>query len=373
MIIFGLQNYSFIMKTHKRLCFFRLAVLLGGIALFLCSVTTPAYSGDDKRAFVGVGIGFYNVENLFDTINDPRIRDDDFTPQGSNRWNTERYFEKLDNLAEVLYKLGQEVNPDGLAVIGLAEVENETVLEDLAAHEKIRDRNYQVVFERGPDRRGMHVAFFYNPDYFEYISHNNYPTVVPDRPNFITRDQLLLTGNLLGERMHFIVAHWPSRVGGEARSRPGRVAKADIARNVIDSIQEAEPGAKVFMMGDFNDNPTDISIRKHLRSQGNKEKVSDDELYNPFESFYRRGVGTNAWRDAWSLFDQILFTPSLLGDDYSDFKYLRAEVFNRPFLRQPSGRFQGYPFRTFGGGVYLGGYSDHFPVCVYLIRELKTE
>ncbi len=342
------------------------------ISLFTKSIIY-GQPGDDEKAFIGVGIGFYNVENLFDTINDPNIRDDDFTPQGSNRWNSERYFEKLDNLAEVIYKLGQEVNPDGLAVLGLAEVENETVLADLAAHEKISDRNYQYVFERGPDRRGMHVAFFYNPTYFEYVSHNNYPTVIEGRPDFITRDQLLLTGNLLGERMHFIVAHWPSRVGGEARSRPGRIGKADIARHVIDSIQEAEPGAKVFMMGDFNDNPTDISIRKHLRSRGSNEGIRENELYNPFETFYRRGIGSNAWRDAWSLFDQILLTPSLLGDDYSSFSYLRAEVFNRPFLRQPSGRFKGYPFRTFGGGVYLGGYSDHFPVCVYLIREHKTD
>ncbi len=361
------------MELIRRIPFFSLALT---VAIFFSLTFANDLYGrtqQDKREYIGVGIGFYNVENLFDTINDPRIRDDDFTPQGSNRWNSDRYFEKLDNLAEVLKLLGQEVNPDGLAVIGLAEVENTTVLEDLAAHEKIRDRNYQVVFEKGPDRRGMHVAFFYNPTYFEYVSHNNYPTVVPDRPDFITRDQLLLTGNLLGERMHFIVGHWPSRVGGEARSRPGRIAKADIARAVIDSIQAAEPGAKVFIMGDFNDNPTDISIRKHLRSKGSKEGISNNELYNPFESFYRRGIGTNAWRDAWSLFDQILFTPPLLNDDYSDFTYLRAEVFNRPFLRQPSGRFQGYPFRSFGGGVYLGGYSDHFPVCVYLIREHKRE
>ncbi len=361
------------MELMKRISFFSLAATLAITASLLLSQSLFAQAGDDQREFIGVGVGFYNVENLFDTINDPNIRDDDFTPQGSNRWNTERYFEKLDNLAEVLKLLGQEVNPDGLAVIGLAEVENTTVLEDLAAHDKIRDRNYQVVFEKGPDRRGMHVAFYYNPTYFEYVSHNNYPTVVPDRPDFITRDQLLLTGNLLGERMHFIVGHWPSRVGGEARSRPGRIAAADIARAVIDSIQAAEPGAKVFIMGDFNDNPTDISIRKHLRSKGSRERISEDELYNPFESFYRRGIGSNAWRDAWSLFDQILFTPALLNDDYSDFAYLRAEVFNKPFLRQPSGRFQGYPFRSFGGGVYLGGYSDHFPVCVYLIREHKRE
>ncbi len=341
------------------------------IALFAsCSSPRSTVSvPDDGRQYISAVVGFYNVENLFDTINDPNIRDDDWTPQGSNRWNTERYFEKLENLAEVIEQLGQELNPDGVAVLGLAEVENSVVLEDLVSEERIRDRNYRVVHETGPDRRGMDVAFIYNPRYFEYESHKTYPTIIEGRPDFVTRDQLLLTGELLGERMHFIVAHWPSRVGGEARSRPLRTGKADIARHIIDSIQEAEPGAKVFMMGDFNDNPTDISIKEHLRSRGRKEGIQDNELYNPFEEFYRRGIGTNAWRDAWSLFDQILLTPSLLNSDYSDFKYLRAEVFNRPFLRQPSGRFQGYPFRTFGGGVYLGGYSDHFPVCVYLIRE----
>ncbi len=341
------------------------------LALTLFLVTPGAYAQDagDKREFVGVCIGFYNVENLFDTINDPAIRDNDFTPEGSNRWNTERYFEKLENLAEVIQRLGQNLTPDGPAVLGLAEVENKTVLEDLAQQEKIRDRNYQIVHITSPDPRGMDVAYLYNPTYFEYISYKAYPTIVEGRPDFRTRHQLLLTGNLLGERMHFIVAHWPSRVGGEARSRPLRIVAADIARHIIDSIQEAEPGAKVFLMGDFNDNPNDISIRKHLRSRGDKEGLSEEELFNPFEDFYRRGIGTNAWRDAWSLFDQILLTPSLLGDDFSELTYLRAEVFNRPFLRQPSGRFQGYPFRSFGGGVYLGGYSDHFPVVVFLIRE----
>ncbi len=298
--------------------------------LVLSSVGISSRPADDKREFISVVIGFYNVENLFDTINDPDIRDDDWTPQGSNRWNTGRYVEKLENLSEVIEQLGQELNPDGPAVLGLSEVENTTVLEDLARQERIKDRNYQVVHETGPDRRGMDVAFLYNPTCFEYIGHKAYPTVIEDRPDFFTRDQLLLTGKFLGERMHFIVAHWPSRVGGEARSRP-------------------------------------------LRSRGSKEGIRDDELFNPYESLYQRGIGTNAWRDAWSLFDQILLTPSLLNDDYSDFKYLRAEVFNRPFLRQPSGRFQGYPFRTFGGGVYLGGYSDHFPVYVFLIREHKKE
>ncbi len=341
------------------------------LSLFLVFPFANGYgqTPEQGRELISVSIGFYNVENLFDTINDPTIRDDDWTPEGSNRWNTKRYNEKLENLAEAIGKMGTDLNPDGPAVLGLAEVENRAVLEDLAAQEKIKDRNYQVVHYPSPDRRGVDVAFFYNPKYFRYISSQVIPTIIEDRPDFRTRDQLLLTGELMGERMHFIVAHWPSRVGGERRSRPLRIAKADLAMAVIDSILDAEPGAKIFKMGDYNDNPTDISIRDHLRSRGSKENLQENELYNPFEEFFKKGVGTNAWRDTWSLFDQILITPGVLGDDYSEFRYLRAEVFNRPFLRQPSGRFKGYPYRSFGGGVYLGGYSDHFPVYVWLVRE----
>ncbi len=323
-----------------------------------------------EKEFIAVCIGFYNLENLFDTINDPAIRDDDFTPEGANRWNTQKYFEKLDNLARVISKMGVEVNPDGPAVLGLSEVENMAVLEDLANQEQIRDRKYLVVHYHGPDARGVDVAFFYHPKYFTYISSKAYPSVVDGRPDFRTRDQILLTGELLGERMHFIVAHWPSRRGGERRSRPLRIAMADIARHIVDSIQDAEPGARIIFMGDLNDNPTDVAVRKHLRSRGTRDGLQDDELFNPFESLFRRGVGSNAWRDTWSLFDQILLNPGLAREHQNGFRFYRAEVFNAPFLRQPSGRFQGYPFRSYGGGVYLGGFSDHFPTMIYLIREV---
>ncbi|TVQ89512.1 MAG: endonuclease/exonuclease/phosphatase family protein [Bacteroidetes bacterium] len=315
-------------------------------------------------------MAYYNVENLFDTINDPDRNDDDFTPEGANRWTSERYYEKLDRLAEVISKLGTELNPDGPAVIGLGEVENEEVVWDLARQERIRDRNYQVVYYRSRDRR-VDNAFMYNPKYFEKTSSKPVPTIIPDRPDFRTRDQVVLSGLLLGEPFHFIVAHWPSRRGGEARSRPLRIAAADIARSIIDSLKAEDPNAKVIFMGDLNDDPIDISVRRHLNAIGDKDKLSEGQLYNPFVDFARRGIGTLAWRDSWNLFDQIIMTQSLLGDDYSTFKYHRAEVFNRPFLRQPSGRFQGYPFRSYGGGVYLGGYSDHFPVYIFLIREIK--
>ncbi len=360
-----IKNNQYLMKKCLKL--WTIFIFLLYCSNFGLAQQNPANISD--RDFLAVCIGFYNVENLFDTINDPRIRDEDFTPEGVNRWNTAKYVEKLYNLARVIAVMGTDITPDGPAVLGLSEVENASVLEDLASQEQIKGRQYQVVHYAGPDARGVDVAFLYQPKYFTYISSKPYISRVPGMPDFRTRYQLLLTGDLLGERMHFIVAHWPSRRGGERRSRPLRIAAANTAMEIIDSIQLAEPGAKIIFMGDLNDNPTDVSIRKHLRAHGNRENIQPSGLFNPFEALYRRGIGSNAWRDSWSLFDQILVNPGLLGNNSSSWQFFRAEVVNKPFMRQPSGRFQGYPFRSYGGGVYLGGFSDHFPTLLYLVRE----
>ncbi len=345
-------------------------MLMMGLFMFSGHDSTLAKTAEDDKQFLAVCIGYYNVENLFDTINDPERRDDDYTPDGDLRWNTEKYFEKLDRLAEVISKMGQELTPDGPAVLGLSEVENEEVVWDLARQERIKDRNYQVVHYRSPDRR-VDNAFMYNPRYFEKTNSKAVPTTIPDRPDFRTRDQLVVSGLLLGEPVHFIVVHYPSRRGGEARSRPLRIAAADITRSIIDSLKADDPDAKIMFMGDMNDDPTDISIKRHVNAHGDKDKLEPGQLYNPFVEFARKGIGTLAWRDSWNLFDQIILTQSLLTEDKSTWTYHKAEVFNRPFLRQPSGRFQGYPFRSYGGGVYLGGYSDHFPTYVFLIREVN--
>ncbi len=336
----------------------------------LLLIPMKAQSQEDSPRLIPVCIGYYNVENLFDTINDPERRDDDYTPDGAMGWTSERYYEKLDRLAEVISKMGTELTPDGPAVIGLSEVENAEVVWDLARQERIKDRNYQVIHYRSPDRR-IDNAFMYNPRYFEVTSTRAVPTTIEDMPDFRTRDQLLVSGLLMGEPFHFIVAHWPSRRGGERRSMPLRIAAADIARSIIDSLKADDPNAKIIFMGDLNDDPTNRSVKVHLNTSGDKNKMKPGQLFNPFEEFHRRGIGTLAWRDSWNLFDQIILTQSLLDDDLSSFKFHRAEVFNRPFLRQTSGRFQGYPWRSHGGGVYLGGYSDNFPTYVFLIREAK--
>lgn len=337
--------------------------------LLFISWSSALYSQSERpsRSLIPVCIAYYNVENLFDTINQSGSSDAEFTPEGSYGWNTERYLTKLDRLAEVISLIGKDITPDGPAVVGLSEIENEAVVWDLVKQERIIDRNYQVIFRQGRDRR-VHNAFIYNPRYFQPENIVSKPVIMEGSPEFRTRDHLIVSGKLLGEPVHFLVAHWPSRGGGEARSRPRRIASAQSAREAIDSIKQIDSEAKIIFMGDLNDDPTDVSVVRYLGSGGNQNRLKAGQLFNPFVDMARRGIGSLAWRDSWNLFDQILVSQSLLEEDYGSFKYLRAEVFNPPFLRQPHGRFQGYPFRSFGGGVYLSGYSDHFPTFIILIR-----
>ncbi len=327
-------------------------------------------SSGDQDQFLPVCVSFYNLENLFDTIDDPDRNDTEFTPEGSNKWNAVKYEEKLENLAEVISQIGTSVTPDGPAILGVSEIENEIVLQDLANEEKIKDRNYQHVYYRGRDRR-VDNALLYNPKYFEVTASSSVPTKIEDFPGFRTRDHLVVSGLLLGEPFHFIVAHWPSRRGGEKESRPNRIAAAKAARSIIDSLKNMNQDAKIVFMGDLNDDPDDESVSDYLNTAGDKKDLKYDQLYNPFYKMAEKGQGTLAYRDAWNLFDQIIISQSLLGNDQSHFKYHTASIFKKPFMLQTSGRFQGYPYRSYGGGVYLGGYSDHFPAYIVFIRKIK--
>lgn len=317
-------------------------------------------------------IGFYNVENLFDTIDTPGVRDAEYTPTGANRWNTERYLEKLDRLAEVISLMGAEYTPDGPAVLGLAEVENREVVYDLTQQVRIKNRGYEIVHYDSPDKRGIDVALMYQPKYFKVESSSTHKLEIPGRDDFYTRDLLLVSGQFMGERMHFMVAHWPSRRGGEKRSSPLREVAGLQAKTIIDSITAAEgPDAKVIFMGDLNDDPVNKSVKVNMNSKGNIKKVVPGSLFNPFEELYKKGIGTLAWQDAWNLFDQIMMTPAFVLQN-KGFHYHKAVVFNKPFLMQKEGRFKGYPWRSFAGGAYLGGYSDHFPTYILLKRRIEN-
>lgn len=316
-------------------------------------------------------VGFYNLENLFDTKDDPEIRDEEYTPEGSKLWTAEMYESKVDRMANVISELGTELSPDGVALLGVAEVENRKVLEDLVAHKKLAKRKYQIVHYDSPDRRGIDVALFYQAKYFQVTDSKAVPLMIynTDSSRVFTRDILFVSGIFDDEPLHVLVNHWPSRRGGEQASRSKREAGAAVCKGIIDSLMQENPDAKVLLMGDLNDDPVNTSLKKVLQTERKKTKVKQGGLYNPMEDLFRKGYGSNAYRDAWSLFDQIILSEGLLSKD-EGYNYYKTQIFNKDFMLQKTGRFKGYPLRTHAGGEYLGGYSDHFPVYVFLVKEI---
>ncbi len=319
-----------------------------------------------------VSIGFYNLENLFDTINDiENAISEEYTPDGPKKWTSERYHEKLDHMALVISKISTDITPDGIALLGVSEIENRGVLEDLVKDPQIKDRNYKIVHYDSPDYRGVDVGLLYQPKYFEVISTASHTLTLPGDTNFRSRDQLVVTGILDGEEIHVIVNHWPSRSGGEKKSRHKRNAAGDLSRFIVDSLLTLNKDAKILVMGDLNDDPVNPSVKDHLRTKGKIDQLEEGDLFNPYFKLYRDGIGSLAYRDTWNLFDMVIVSQALVGDDKSSYKFYNAHVFNKNFLKQKDGAYAGYPFRTHAGGVYKGGYSDHFPVYVYLIKEVK--
>ena len=345
--------------------------ILYSLSLVFVFAFTSRFSSaqDSKKDYNVVCVAFYNLENLFDTIDTPNVNDYEFTPEGTNKWDAKRYAHKQTNMAKAISQIGTDYTPHGAALLGVSEIENKLVLEDLVKQPEIADRNYQIVHFDGPDRRGVDVGLLYRPDYFKVTNQKSYRLTIPDRDDFYTRDQLLVSGELQGELIHVLVAHWPSRSGGEKRSQPLREAAAALGRHIVDSLLTLDPKAKIIYMGDLNDDPTNASVKKVMRAKGDVDSLQDADMFNPFYPLYQKGIGSLAYRDSWNLFDQHLISQSLLEKDFTSFRFFKAFVFNKAFLKQESGRFQGYPFRTFAGGQFLGGYSDHFPTYLLLIKE----
>jgi predicted extracellular nuclease len=313
-------------------------------------------------------IGFYNVENLYDTEKDPIADDSEFLPDGAYQWTLERYHHKLQNLAYAISELGKEQG--GVVVLGVCEVENEGVLNDLVNQESLKPLNYKVVHHDSPDYRGVDVAFIYQGDRFEFISKQPFTLTIPDNPRFRTRDQLLLVGVLdKTDTLYLIANHWPSKRGGEARSAPLRMAAAKLTRSIVDSVLTVNPNAKIVIMGDLNDNPNAKSITNGLTAKGKMADVKQLDIFNPMIKMYKDGIGSYAYQDSWDLIDQIMVSYALLHPKPNSYKYISAHVFSPNFLKTKSGSFQGYPFRSYAGGNYAGGYSDHFPVYVILQKN----
>jgi exonuclease III len=363
------------------------------IALLIVLSSGFAAKAQEKKYIVHT-VAFWNLENSFDTINNPN-NDEEWTPRGAQNWTSVKYKQKLENLSKVIEGIGKPGNPNAPTLLGGSEIENRGVLEDLVKTPKLVPYDYGIVHFDSPDKRGIDVALLYQKKHFKPTSYINVPLMIyrdeekalskdkkekeeqtddelqadKESRRIYTRDQLLVTGLLDGEEVNVIVCHWPSRSGGEKKSAPYREAAAALTRKIADSLQRIKPDAKVIILGDLNDGSFNKSVKVEVGAKGKKADVKPLGIYNPFEEMANKGMGTIAYRDAWDIFDIIMFTePFIRENDYSSFRYWKAGIYNKPFQIETVGQYKGYPLRH---SMTQVGYSDHFPVYIYLIKEKK--
>lgn len=339
--------------------------------LSLLVVMGASAQKNDNKQFLVFGVGFYNLENIFDTINNNGKYDLEFSPQGSRQWNGEKYWSKINNLAYCISQMTTQTTPMGPAILGVSEIENRSVLEDLVKAEPIKKWMLQIVHHDSPDRRGVDVGLLYNPRMFKVLDVTNHTLVIPDNPNFRTRDQMCVTGILGGDTLSVIVNHWPSRLGGQEQSSYLREAAASLSKHIADSLWAIRPNQGVIIMGDLNDDPQDKSCAVALGAMKDLKKVSHHGFFNPWWKMLDKGIGTLAYKGQWNLFDQIIVSGTLLEQNTDGLRYWKCQVNNFDFLKGDTGNRQGYPLRTYSGGVFLNGYSDHFPTEIFLIKERK--
>lgn len=338
-------------------------------SLLLLPLTAFSQQGADYKV---ASIGFYNLENLFDTLDTPDTNDADFLPGGRLLWNTEKYVSKQHNMAKVISQLGTELSPDGVALLGVAEIENRKVLEDLVSQPELKSRKYQIVHYDSPDERGVDVGLLYQPKYFVPLGSKAVPVMLKDPKTGdkdFTRDILYVAGTFDGEPIHVMVGHWPSRRGGEAGSAWMRAAAAQVCKNLADSLKKTDPNVKIIVMGDLNDDPDNKSLTEVLKARRSADEMKSDELYNPMYDLFKSGNGTLAYKDSWNLFDQVVVSKGFVNKKTGGWQLYKAMVFRQPWLLQTEGAFRGYPFRTFVGDIFINGYSDHLPVFLYFLKR----
>lgn len=347
----------------------RKLLMLPVVALIvLSSAFTAVAQGKRMRVY---GVMFYNLENLFDSINNNGKYDFEFSPEGKNRWDGKRYRQKIHNMAYAISRLDSKTTPNGPAIIGVSEVENKSVLLDLVADPQIAERNYQVIHHDSPDRRGIDVSLLYNPKMFRPLRVSNHVLKIDSMPWFRTRDQMCVVGLLGGKRVAVIVNHWPSRRGGTEQSAYLRKAAAELTRQVSDSLLSIDPNIGIIVMGDLNDSPYDKSLVEVLEARKNIDETKPGQFFNPFWKLLDKGIGSYIYRGKWDLFDQIVVNYNLVNNPDCGLKYINARVCNEEFLKQQEGKYKGYPFRTFSEGAFIGGYSDHFPTEIFLGVEAQ--
>ena len=353
----------------KRVYYFVILILL------IIPLTSCAQG---KRSFV---IGFYNLENLFDTYHDEGKNDYEYLPDGANQWTEAKYTKKLHNMASVIRAMKDE-NKIWHAVLGVSEIENRHVLEDLVSQPEIAEANYQIVHYDGPDRRGVDVALLYRPNLFKVLESKSIPFDFnssiafslneEEKAYFRTRDILMVRGMLGNEMFAFFVAHLPSRIGGKGgdlRSRGGEIMYQESMR-----LMAEYPDIKIVAMGDMNDNPTDPSMAVYMHGKENIDEVGKEDFFSPFVSMLKSGYGSLAYQGEWNIYDIIVVNANLCRGEGLKIrpivkKKFYGRIFNPPFMTQQEGPYAGTPFRTFSGGAFIGGYSDHYPTYIVVSNK----
>ena len=347
--------------------------------LLLLTLLVPATScAQGKRSYV---IGFYNLENLFDTYHDEGKNDYEYLPDGANQWTEAKYTKKLHNMASVIRAMKDE-NKVWHAVLGVSEIENRHVLEDLVSQPEIAEANYQIVHYDGPDRRGVDVALLYRPNLFKVLESKSIPFDFnssiefslneEEKAYFRTRDILMVRGMLGNEMFAFFVAHLPSRIGGKGgdlRSRGGEIMYQESMR-----LMAEYPDIKIVAMGDMNDNPTDPSMAVYMHGKENIDEVGKEDFFSPFVSMLKSGYGSLAYQGEWNIYDIIVVNANLCRGEGLKIrpivkKKFYGRIFNPPFMTQQEGPYAGTPFRTFSGGAFIGGYSDHYPTYIVVSNK----
>ncbi len=348
-----------------------------------------------SKKYIVHTVAFYNFENLFDTIKGTNY-DEEWLPDGLQNWTSKKYNQKLQNLSKVLMQIGtNDQQKEAPTFIGCSEAENRGVLEDLIKQPNIADIDYGIVHFDSPDKRGIDVGLLYQKKYFKPTTFVNIPLIIFKDKNsatdkkdmeinedktdedkievkndrrVYTRDILLITGFLDGEEINILVNHWPSRSGGEKKSSKFREAAGKLDRKIMDSIYKVNPDAKIICMGDLNDGTYNKSVKEGIGAKLNKSEVKQFGVYNPFEQMAKDGYASLFYRDAGDIFDQIMVSETLIKDDFSSFRFWKAGIYNKQFMIQNTGQYKGYPLRHSLNEI---GFSDHFPVYIYLIKEVK--
>lgn len=321
---------------------------------------------DDQPRISKARVVFYNTENFYDTEDDSLKSDESFTPDGVNHWSKTKYWKKVNNLSKVITAIGGWDYPE---IIGMCEIENRRVLEDLTKRSGLSSAKYSIVHYDSPDNRGIDVAFLYRPDRFHVIHSEAIPLTFPNDPTGKTRDILYVSGvfKFSTDTVHFFVNHWPSRYGGYAATIDKRNHAAEVVRNKVDSLLNLNENNLIFIMGDLNDYPSDESLVKHLRALPDVKNAKPSDVINLMYPIHAEGkFGSHKYQDHWGILDQMIVSYAFLKKTKGlHISEKEANIFRAPFLLIPDEGYIGIkPFRTFVGFKYIGGFSDHLPVYV---------